>query len=61
MRHYLRRDIKARFPWSNTWLLKLESQGRFPRRFYLGEKTPAWDADKVDALVVERAAQTEAA
>jgi predicted DNA-binding transcriptional regulator AlpA len=58
MRLYLRSELKKRIPWSNTYLLELEKDGRFPRRIYLGPKTPAWPADPVDAFIEVRAAES---
>jgi hypothetical protein len=54
MRIYLRHQLPV--PWSNQYLLRLEADGRWPKRFYLGERTPAWDADDCDAEVARRAA-----
>jgi len=56
MRVYLRADLKEkRIPWSNTYLLKLEGEGKFPRRFYIGARTPGWDGDAVDRCIEQRA------
>jgi predicted DNA-binding transcriptional regulator AlpA len=49
MKFLLRPDLKARgIKFSNKHLLHLEAQGRFPKRVYLGEQTPAWAEPEVD-------------
>ena len=32
---------------SNTHMLRLEKAGRFPKRVYLGEKTPVWLEEEI--------------
>ena len=43
----LRRGIRL----SNTTLLKLEREGRFPRRTYLTPRNVAWSAEAVEAYI----------
>lgn len=43
---------------SNTHMLRLEKVGKFPRRIYLGEKTPVWLENEIlewlEARLAER-------
>jgi prophage regulatory protein len=50
MKFLLRRDLKSRgIPFTNKHLLKLEREGRFPKRVKLGDQTSAWVEEEVDA------------
>src|SRR5262249_13728033 len=40
---------------------RLEKQGRFPKRFHLGENSVAWLEDEIDAWIKERADARHAA
>jgi prophage regulatory protein len=40
-------------PWSGTYLLQLERDGRFPKRVPMGEKTCAWVEDEIDQWIAE--------
>lgn len=44
---------------SKSTVLALERAGKFPRRFYLGPKTPVWDKEAVDKWVAEHVRQSE--
>ena len=66
MRFLLRSDLKARgIPFTNKHLLKLEADGKFPKRVKLGEQTNAWVEEEIDAyqaaLVAARNPQVEPA
>lgn len=60
-----RKALKAKgVPFSNPHLLELEAAGRFPRRLYLGEKGKgrvAWVESEVDAWLLDRIAERDAA
>lgn len=46
---YSRKDLFQRgIRISNTTLLKLEKQGKFPRRRYLSPRTVVWSAAAID-------------
>ena len=45
----------------NFYLLKLEREGRFPKRIRLGERTVAWYEHEVDHWIEARAAERLAA
>jgi len=52
-------ELKERgIPFSRPWLWRLEKEGRFPRRKYLGEKTICWDADEIDRWMKSRNVST---
>ena len=60
MKLLLRLDLKADgVPWTNKHLLDLERKGKFPRRVYLGERTPAWRADEYAAWKAARIAERD--
>lgn len=43
-------DLRARgIKFTNKHLRELEKRGKFPRRRYLGPKTPAWDSEEIEA------------
>lgn len=44
--------------YSNVHLLRLEAEGRFPQRFYLGQNRAAWLEEEVDRWIRERAASS---
>ena len=52
-------EVRRKVPFSRQWLLILEKQNAFPRRFKLGPGTVAWFEDEVDAWLEARAAQRE--
>jgi prophage regulatory protein len=41
-------------PYSNVHLLRLETQGKFPKRFNLTQNRVAWIEDDVDRWIKER-------
>lgn len=49
------------FSQSNNTLLKLEAQGRFPKRIYLSSQSVAWLRSEVDAHIEALAAAREVA
>jgi prophage regulatory protein len=50
MRFLLRDDLKARgIRFTNKHLLKLEADGKFPKRVRLGDQTVAWPEPEIDA------------
>lgn len=60
MKFLLRPDLKNRgIKFCNKHLLDLERQGKFPRRTYIGEKTPAWTEPEVDAWQAARLAERD--
>jgi prophage regulatory protein len=46
-------------PFSNAHLLRLEAQGKFPRRFWISEGRIGWLEELVDTWIEERAASAE--
>ena len=59
----IRAQLKAGLgiTFSNPTLLRLERKGRFPKRFYLTEKTPVWrESEVVEWLDAKRHASTHA-
>jgi predicted DNA-binding transcriptional regulator AlpA len=42
-------------PWSRQRVWQLEAEGKFPRRFWLGDNTIAWWEHEIDAWLDERA------
>jgi len=40
--------------WTPQYLGRLERRGKFPRRRYLGPRTPGWVEDEVDAWLSDR-------
>jgi prophage regulatory protein len=44
-------------PWSLMHLGRLEEAGRFPKRVMLGDRTPRWVENEIDAFVAEKLAQ----
>jgi hypothetical protein len=60
MKFLLRSDLRARgIRWCNKHQLHLEKQGKFPRRVYLGERTPAWPEAEVEAYSAARLAERD--
>ena len=59
MRVLSRPDLKTLkgIPFSNTWLLELEREGKFPRRIHLGERRHGWLESEIDAWIEARAAK----
>ena len=54
-RLYRYRDLKARgITFTPKHIRTLERAGKFPRRLALGERSVAWVADEVDALIEEK-------
>jgi hypothetical protein len=48
------KDLKAKgIPWSPQYLRKLEERGLWPKRRYLGPRTPFWTEDEVDGRIDE--------
>ena len=52
-------EVSRKVPWTRQWLSHLEKQGKFPRRFRLGDKTVAWFEDEIDRWLDQRAARRE--
>ncbi len=50
-----RRGIKL----SNTTMLKMEAEGKFPRRIYLTPRTVVWSAEAIDAHIAGLIQQAE--
>jgi len=60
MKFLLRSDLKARgIKFTNKHLLTLEERGKFPRRAYLGERTPAWPENEIDDYQEARLAERD--
>jgi prophage regulatory protein len=55
------RELKEKVPWSRAYVLRMEREGKFPRRFYLGPQTAAWWESEIDTWLEERAAEREVA
>jgi len=53
-----RQDLHNRgIAWSNVHQIKLEREGRFPKRVYLTPAKCAWVEDEVDAWIEARIAE----
>ena len=54
-------DLKAQkgIPYSRMHIDRLEREGKFPRRAYLGPKTVAWVEDEIDAYAREKLAHRD--
>ena len=62
MKFLLRDDLRDRgIRWTNKHLLSMERAGKFPRRTYLGERTPAWLEAEIEKFQAERLAKRDAA
>jgi predicted DNA-binding transcriptional regulator AlpA len=66
MKFLLRSDLRDRgIKFTNKHLLHMERTGKFPKRTYLGPRTPAWTEPEIDAhqaaLLAERDAPPKAA
>lgn len=48
-------------PWSNVHLLRLEKEGKFPKRIRIGNNTIAWLHSELVQWVEDRVAQSRAA
>jgi hypothetical protein len=54
-RIYRQRDLRDRgIDYTPKHIRTLEEQGKFPRRFALGEHSVAWIAEEVEAWISER-------
>jgi prophage regulatory protein len=51
---YQELNSKKGITWSKPHLWRKERAGEFPRRLYVGARTPAWDEDEIDAWIEER-------
>lgn len=49
-----RHQLRALVPYSPQHILRLEKQGRFPRRVRIGANRVAWLASEVEAWIAER-------
>ena len=49
-----RKALCAKVPYSDRWILKLESIGQFPKRIVLSPRRVAWSEDEVDAWIEGR-------
>ena len=45
---------KKGIKWTPQYIGRLERRGKFPRRRYLGPRTPGWVEDEVDAWLRDR-------
>lgn len=55
-----RAELKSRgVVWTNVHLLRLEREGRFPRRAYLGPTTVVWLASEIDAWMASKIAERD--
>jgi Prophage CP4-57 regulatory protein (AlpA) len=60
MNFLLRADLQKRdHRWSNKHLLHLEKRGKFPRRCYLSDRTPAWTEAEIEAFEAARVAERD--
>ena len=48
-------------PFSNQHLLRLEAQGKWPRRLSLGARRVCWQLEEVKGAIARRAAERESA
>lgn len=51
-----RRQVQERVNLSRSEIYRLMALGRFPRSVPLGQRVRAWDADEIEAWVLERIA-----
>ena len=50
-----RKELKRRgITWANNHMIRLELEGRFPRRVTLGPQTVVWRASEIDAWMQAR-------
>lgn len=49
-----RKALCSKVPYSDRYILKLESIGQFPKRIVLSPRRVAWDEAEVDAWIEER-------
>ena len=54
------KQVKHRTGFSLTHIRRLEEQGLFPKKVYLGPKSVAWIDEEVDAWVKARVAERDA-
>jgi predicted DNA-binding transcriptional regulator AlpA len=50
----LRKQLRARVPYSDTQIWRLEKQDKFPHRIKLSEARVGWFEDEIDAWIAER-------
>lgn len=61
MKILARKALCAKVPYSDLWILKLESIGRFPKRIVLSPRRVAWDEAEIDAWIESRRQSNEKA
>lgn len=49
-----RKALCAKVPYSDRWILKLESAGQFPKRIVLSPRRVAWLESEIDAWIEAR-------
>jgi prophage regulatory protein len=54
-----KRDLRRIIPYTPQHILRLEKQGKFPRRIQVGPNRVAWLESEVDAWVAERVAERD--
>lgn len=56
-----KKELRQMVPFTPQHILRLEKQGRFPRRIRLGERRVGWRLTDIEAWLDARAAESGAA
>ncbi|MEQ1718961.1 MAG: AlpA family phage regulatory protein [Hyphomicrobium sp.] len=54
-----KKELRLLVPYSPQYILRLEKQGRFPRRIQIGPRRVGWRLSDIEAWIAERAAETK--
>lgn len=54
-----KKELRLLVPYTPQHILKLEKQGRFPRRIQIGPRRVGWRLSDIEAWIAERAAETK--